>query len=314
MYKFGYANLLKKDNFSAFKLSQEAFELRNPYATYSLATFYFEGIAIDKDIDKAIQLHKLAIDLGSTESTYALGVAHHYGHGVEVSREIAIEYYLKAIEKENHHAMVNLAYLYLQDGNAEEALPLLNHVSKIQDSTAFEEANSTLGQLYFHGDLVVQNYNTAFNHFNNSRNYSDTFARLGYLYYFGLGTECNYKLSKMYLEQYLKNNTDAYSEFLLGWIFLYGQDTAVDFRKAIYYLEISAKNKQKDAIFLLSKFFLGEFDVAHKDLVQSLKWLYFAADIGFNEAYEKMNSIKEKISSEGIEKAKNDAKFILSVE
>ena len=314
LYRYGFGTILDKDLGLAFRLASDASSMNSAYATNVLAIMHEYGEGVEKNIDEAMRLYKIASELGSTDASVNLAINYQYGVGVEANIDIAIDYYLEAIEKGSHRAMLNLAYIHLSNKDVEAALELLKKILTAESSSLSKEAHSTLGQIYFDGELTKQDYELAFNHFKMSGDYSDTFGRLGYLYYFGYGTERNFNLAKLHLEQYLSNNDDGYHQYLLGWMYLNGEGAEVNLYKAIFYLEKSASSAskmRKNSIFMLGDIYSGKFDPSHKDLVKSLKWLYFAADNDFTEAYEKMKDIKEKLSSEGIEKARLDASEII---
>jgi TPR repeat protein len=306
LYQHGFGDILNRDESIAFNLASQASSMDNATATNILAIMYESGKGVEKNIDEAMRLYKKASDLGSIDALVNMGINYHEGVHVDADIEKASECYLTAIQQNHHGAMINLSDIYLQNGNSENAINLLKNAILSNSFKHNKEAHYKLALIYLDENLSQHDYKLAYSHLKEVGNYLHSFGRLGYLYYFGYGIEQNYKLSKFYLEEYLILFQDAYSEYLLGWIYINGQGTEVDLNKAILYLERSAMKQMKDPIFLLSDIYFGKFDKSYKDLVHSLKWLYFASNIGFNESYENMKDIKEMLSSEGVEKAKKD--------
>jgi hypothetical protein len=65
-------------------------------------------------------------------------------------------------------------------------------------------------------------------------------------------------------------------------------------------------------VLALSNFKEAEHYNRPKDPIQALSWLYAASELGVNEAYEEMKPIKDLLTSEGVEKAKELANEIVS--
>jgi len=110
--KFLEGYLLKKQGKyeDAFKCFQESNEIKeNSYALNSLASCYYDGKGVKKNIDEAVRLFQILVKKGNTIAMFNLAVYYEDNKNIDE----AIKYYKLAIEKgEVIVAMYNLALCY----------------------------------------------------------------------------------------------------------------------------------------------------------------------------------------------------------
>lgn len=80
------------------------------YAQNYLGYSYWNGIGIEKDLEKAIKFYTKAAEQGSVFALNNLGYSYLNGIGVEKDLEKAIKFYTKAAEQGNASALNNLGY------------------------------------------------------------------------------------------------------------------------------------------------------------------------------------------------------------
>lgn len=87
----------KPDTEKAFQLLQSAHKKGDAHASYALATWYYHGAYVEKNLKKAVSLAKAAVAKENiAEAFFNLAVSYERGEGIVKNESKAYELYLKA--------------------------------------------------------------------------------------------------------------------------------------------------------------------------------------------------------------------------
>jgi len=204
----------EKDINKAIEYFTKASNLGNAKAFLNLGEIYSEGEGgIEIDNNKAIEYYKSCINLASGQIEKDLAGKPEYnigkiyllgGNGVEVDYNKAKEYYLKAIEKNNPSAGVNLGWMYENGKGVPQDNVMAFNYYTISANLNNAMGQSNLGLCYLNGNGCTQDYSKAFELFKKSaaQGNSTGLANLGFMYEFNRGG-AGYDIDKarMYYKQ-----------------------------------------------------------------------------------------------------------------
>lgn len=210
---------------------------------------------------------------------HQIGEMHLFGRILEINREKSQEYFEQAFQKfcedvsdlpeqaEGEEGFNIRSYVKYRIGKQ------YNRGWGVEKDSAvaaqyFEESGAgyarySLGDLYFYGDGVEQNYEKAFRLYSSVEEFPFADLKRGKMYEEGLGTEVNQEKADICYEQAFcgfmkmeKKQPDALSEYQIGKMLFYGQGCGADLNEAIKYLELSAEKKNIPAQYLVSKIYI----------------------------------------------------------
>lgn len=329
IYKKGYSIYRQKKYAESLRYLKIAAELGNVEANYLLGYFYDFGYGVKINYEKAYDYYLFAAENGHAHAQYDVGFAFRYargiernlekaiywfkksaalecdagqyelancywdGIGVEEDRRLATEYYLKAYEQGYDKAGYRLVRCYYYgldiDKNLVEEF-IDNYVCFGGDND--KEFLFYLGEMYYKGNLVEQDYKRAVECFEEAMDIDyNSYYHLAECYFYGLGTERNlskafeyyqeaaynpniYKekaSEKMYallLKGYWKDEIDddvfesiAYdaekgdckAQFILGNCYYNGYGIDVDYAEALSWREKVAEAGDAQAQFLVAQ-------------------------------------------------------------
>ena len=150
-------------------------------------------------------------------------------------------------------------------------------------------ASFSLGNLYYTGEGVGQNFETAFKYYQGAEANPFACLKIAQMYEKGIGVEKDTSESKAYYDIAYKqfyaaeaNAPDAIFEYQLGNMLYYGKGCEKDTDRAIEYLEDAVKQKNVPATLLLSRIYM-ELNMTERmpDMIAMLEEL---AGKGENEA------------------------------
>jgi TPR repeat protein len=224
--------------YEAARWYSRAAECSHTLAIYHLGRLYETGRGVHQDYLQAIKYYKIARDLGNRDALYQLGIIYQHGKGTRPDTEKAIDYYTKAAEK----------------GNA--------------------MAQFTLGQLFEKGKLVSKSILEAVKWYSMSRSYGNDNAHnwLYNNYDQEYSSDAFYNGHYHILSQIVEINSNKHrhhnNEFLgevnykLGFMYLYGYGTKLDYKKALQCFRDSTKLCDNDK----TRFFS---EIIYKDIPAS---------------------------------------------
>ncbi|XP_077559168.1 uncharacterized protein LOC144174371 [Haemaphysalis longicornis] len=131
------AQLLQSDERGALKSFEKAQLLGSARASYNLGVCYETGKGVDRDIEKAAKYYRQASLAGHPQATYNLGVLQLNGLGQGSTDPAAgLELLQKASVLGVPQAKTFLAFRHLEEGNFDDALPLLKEAAAAKDPDA----------------------------------------------------------------------------------------------------------------------------------------------------------------------------------
>ncbi|MGN1468197.1 MAG: MobP3 family relaxase [Ruminococcus sp.] len=204
--------------------SLQTFDLaaKNGYvhANYYIGNQYYYGLGVERDIEEAVKCFDKSTLNGNASAPYILYKL--YSEGTEIKQDVekANVYLNVAAELDNPYAQYTLGKAEVERGNIDEGIYWL----KKSADKDISHSNYQLGIMY-----SSEQY-----HFNDENTSQAYFKKALYLY----------------LEDY-NNNSDDFTAYRIGQMYLYGQGTEVDIKKAVEWFEKSAQLDNPDAYYQL---------------------------------------------------------------
>ena len=263
-------------------------------AQRSLGDCYYNGEGVDQDFEEAVKYYKLAADQGDAHAQYNLANCYANGEGVEKNLDEAYRLYKQAAELGYNLANQALVDLVGKEINIEKNLedydedPIgrlqrmiggLNFLSaqamQIQEENDEEDPNrqNSLGEMYYYGHGVEQNFETAFKWYKRSaeNGNADSQNKLGYMYSKGEGTEQNFTEAVKWWKQ-AADQYEASAAFNLGIMYYAGGDgIEKDEKESEYWLDIAANNGY-------AKVDIADYFYNVNDFDKAIKWYKSSAE------------------------------------
>lgn len=257
---------------------KKAVELGDVSANHDVASLYYRGEIVEKDVDKAFQYYKAGADKGDADCITSLAICYHKGEGAEQCYKSAFELFKKAAKKDNAVAEAYLGeyyskgyvrkdlkrsfYWYKQaalNGHADAqynvGVSYEKGVGVAKDSEqAFawyrqaaengcDEAQYDLAEAYDKGTFFEQNDEKAFQWYLSAAENGHALAmhNLGCCYYNGQGTQKNLNKAREWWEKAIEKGCSE-SCLQLGNMYYYGIGTDLNYEKGVEYFQKAANN------------------------------------------------------------------------
>jgi TPR repeat protein len=185
---------------------------------------------------------------GNSEAQVKLGIRYLRGNGVSCDYSEAINFFRKSVFSKTTVPVTLIAQMYLLGlgvpKNFSKAFELLNY------TTDNPVANNILGDIYFEGEFVEQDYDAALTYYRRAtfgNIFPDAFINLAVMYFLGCGVKKNIKKVIYYLEK-ASALEDPYAQKFLADLYLSGEVLEIDSSKAIDLYLRAAKNGNKEAM------------------------------------------------------------------
>jgi serine/threonine protein kinase len=197
LYREGHG--AEKNMSKAIKCFQDAADLGNAKGYSNLGDVYFYGTdEIEIDFDKAIKYYTEAISHGkgqielemAGDPEYMIGVIYRYGgYGVHKDIDKSKDFFLKAIEKQNSPAAIELGLIYETAEDVVQNYFLAFKYYQIAAKSNHPLAQARLGSLYLDGQGCTQDEGKALELFKKSAEQENDLglAYLGYMYAYDRG-------------------------------------------------------------------------------------------------------------------------------
>lgn len=157
-----------------------------------------------------------------------------------------------------------------------QVLPILIELANLPNATAL----TYLGDLYKHGDGVIQDQVKAFSCYKQAASLGDSTAmnKLGECFSYGVGCESNLETAATwYMAAANKGNVEA--QFNLGYVYEFGEGVPLNSDKARYWYEKAAAQHHADSMFFLGQMYL-DGDGVPFDEVMAKDYFGRACDLG----------------------------------
>ncbi len=208
---------------------------------------------------------------------------------------------MKQVSIGNENAMKKLAYKYENgDGierNLEKAYKIYNDLANNYED--FESKLNIAYMYYFGNDYIKQDFNIAFEKFNEIKNGDvdgSILYYIGYMYDNGYGTKKDEKLAFEYYKKSAEKGF-TFAEYALGQAFLQGIGVKVNDAEAIYWLSKAVKKGDYMSQYVLGSLYYegtenGISVVNNKEI--GLNLIKKAAIQGYDKAINKLKEIESK--------------------
>jgi TPR repeat protein len=237
---------LPKDEKKAVELFTNAAQRGDALATNVLAWRYYSGQGTLKDTKKSVELWERAGALGHHESYLVLGFI--FENDSELKNlDAAITWYEKAIEHDNAGAMVNLGYIFLENGP-------LNDPKKAMDlflrAAARNEPKGqyAVGHVLSNGIGVPADIGEGLKWIKKAAEGGDKAAQLEFAraLYFGNGVPKDVlKAAEWNLKAAVQGDTDA--QLFIGFMYADGEGVTKDFVLAYAWTNLASTSGDKTA-------------------------------------------------------------------
>lgn len=147
-----------KAAFTIFKSEAE----KNAAGKHLLASMYYQGYGVEKDINKALKLFEQAANENYRPSIANLGVMYAHGDGVKQDYKKAHSYYLKAAKLGDTQSAFNLGQFYRKGAGVEKNNEQAAHWYKIAAERGYLPAQNEYGLMFAQGHGVKLDYITAY--------------------------------------------------------------------------------------------------------------------------------------------------------
>ncbi|KAK8838320.1 hypothetical protein M9Y10_035743 [Tritrichomonas musculus] len=176
---------------------------------------------------------------------------------------------------------------YRSDKNRSLAIKYYNMAAQENNS----KASLILGNIYFRGKIVNQDYLKAKEYYEMAANLDDQEAqfKLGFIYHKGLGVKQDYIKAKEYYElAATQNHSEAL--FKLGNLYKKGHGVKQDYKEARKYYALSSQQQNASAQNKLGELYLFGYGT-NKNITKALKKFNQSAENGNAKAYNNLGNI-----------------------
>ena len=186
----------------AFALFKKAADLNSPDANINLGFMYANGLGVKKDYEKSSQCYEVASKRGLATATFNLGVNHENGTGTEKDYAKAMEYYRRAASQGSALALSAMSAMYYTGRGVErdytKGIELANRAAEQS-----ADGKAKVGDLYFYGLGVPVDYAKALAWYQKGakENSGSALLRLAGMHVWGRGVKQDVSKAKEYYRQ-----------------------------------------------------------------------------------------------------------------
>ncbi|MEE9351093.1 MAG: tetratricopeptide repeat protein [Thiotrichaceae bacterium] len=295
---FEQASVLIKQNEVAagIKLLQKAADQHHPKALLELASYYELGLGVTKDYSMAVEYYEKAIKAGSTDAYFNLALLMIKPEAAINNLKDARALMMILAKQGDVGAQYSLSLMFKDELN-NTGVDYKQSISwlRLAASAGHADAEFNLGLHYLKGEQVAKSHSKAFRWFNKAANKGLPRAQfnLALMYEQGTGTSIDLNRSlKWYKSASLLGNANAQQN--LGIKYLLGNEIEQNDSKAISLLTHAAKQRHKDAQFLLARLYHKGRKTIKADKLEAEKWYLLSAGQGHREAQYQLALILSK--------------------
>ena len=172
----------------------------NADALFYMAELYREGNGVEENPEEALKFYKMAAENGSSDAQLYLAESYRFGRdGFEKNFSEAIKWYKLAAENDNHDAMSALGFIYYDGDDVEQDY---NEAYYWFKKDGFRELPYFVyAEMCF---FVDKDYANALNLYRAAlqQGVEEASYKIGEMYYYGLGVEQDYTKALEFLKYY----------------------------------------------------------------------------------------------------------------
>ena len=294
--------------------------------------YYYGRNGVTQDYAEAMKWYLKAAEKGYDYAQNQLGNMYMDGSGVEVDYEEALRWYQKSADQGNAYGIMSIGiYYHVVKDDTQEAVKWYQQAAE----KGLAQSQANLGNCYYNGDGVAQNYTEAVKWYKKAVEQENAFAQcyLGTCYEQGHGVQKNLleakewyqkaadqglESAKTQLEKLVKllantaapvlNNSELSAQewYNKGEDYYYGRNgLSQDYKEAVNCYRKSAELGLPSAQNDLGFCYNNGYGV-QKDFVEAVKWYREAAELDYVSAQYNMGWIYEH--AQGVEKNISEAK------
>lgn len=286
----------------AIQKYEEASKLGSSDGLYHIAMMTLEGEGVKQNKEHAIEILKELGNKNHTDALYALGHIYQYGDGVPVNKELALDYYKKAADTGNTYCQYLYGAYCLCGTLGIKKYKEAYLYSKAAAEKGYKHAYYYLGEAYYFGYGVKQDYQKAIYCYEKDSYDPDTAYSLGYIYEHGKGVEIDGKKAATYYQNSAAyGNNDA--RVALAMLYKKGKIIAQNLFKAFDLLQSAAEENHPQGMFEYGKMlYYGEG--CSKNHTQAEYYITESSKLGIEDAktFLENNKFKKSIFDKKIKK------------
>ena len=194
-------------------------------------------------------------------------------------------------KKKNTHAQVNLGMMYYKGEGVSQNFETAFYWFKQAAEKGDAEAQGHLGMMYYKGEGVSQNFETAFYWFKQAaeKGHPEAQFNLGMMYYKGEGVSQNFETAFYWFKQAAeKGNVNA--QVNLGMMYYNGYGISQNFEMAAHWYTKAAEQGHAPAQYMLGFMYYEGYGVT-KNFERAAHWLKQAAEQGHANAKTALEAI-----------------------
>ena len=207
IYEWG-CELAENGDERGIALILRAAERGNEEAQFQIAEMYRTGDYVEKNLQEALKWYRMAAENGSADAQYYLAEMYRMGSSsAEKNFSEALKWYKLSAENGNYDAMSELGHMYYRGDGVEQ---------NYNEAYYWFNKNGFRGLPYFiYADMcfyVDKDYGNAFRLYNAAlqQGVEEAAYKIGEMYYYGLGVEQNYNKAFEFLKYYNNEFDERY--------------------------------------------------------------------------------------------------------
>lgn len=206
-----------------------------------------------------------------------------------------LDYFLSNCDNSQLYKLIKDIYFYRFKGMKTPQSYAYNYVvEEFNPNRKSSRYLTKIGELYYDGDVVKQDYKKAFIYFlkDESRNSPNTLYYLGYMYYSGLGTTVDYDKAFYYLSLSSKANYHMAYKWL-GYCYFDGLGTNQNHEEAFVLFQKALSSplyNKRDVKYYVGLCFENGYGV-EKNFGKAIEFYYDSLEEGYSPASKKIKSL-----------------------
>lgn len=315
-----YGGYFPKDKEKAMRILESIKDKDEPRYLQTMGFMYRDGTEkFEPDKQKGLEYWTKSYEKGNGYAAYLIANDKAINtKQTEANINEIVEWYNKGIRRNSTSCMKALASIctsedtiYKKWHNINQGIELLERAGELGDG----EAYSTLGNMYYHGDGVIINYDKAFKYFKKAYELKNLWGtnNLGAMYFDGKGCEKDIPKAIALYKEASDGGYGHASKNLYNYYYNpnYGFPHEVNKELAKKYLLLSASQGSEYGSLILAQHYYRGTDLFDKDLYTAFSYYKQAADMGNIEACEAVAYMYD--NGVGCNKNPNEAKRYLDM-
>ncbi|KAG0211102.1 hypothetical protein BGX28_008530 [Mortierella sp. GBA30] len=257
-------------------------------AMFRLGVMYYSGRHVKKDYKVAAQFYVAASTAGVAVAMLNISRMYRCGHGPDQDDSGAAEWHRRAedaVEKNeqqqhHHEGKRNNRKVRHEAGVSEHHRTTTEWFSSANGEGSSASAKLIIGDMYYHGGDVEQDYNSALKWYLKASKMgeADGMFRIGKMYYLGHGVELDYRKA---LEWYHKASVagHATATTAIAKLYYYGHGVNQSYGKALEWFLKANDAGDPIATYRIASMYCNGWGLGH-DPSKTLEWYRKASDIG----------------------------------